>query len=118
MRGVMAGGPGAPTAPAVGTTVDVPPVSPARDFDAATLAARLPPYRVLLHNDDVHAMDDVVLALRAAVPGLSTGRAVGIMLEAHFTGRGIVVVCPLERAEYYAVRLASRDLTVSIEAAS
>lgn len=118
MRGVRAGTPGSVTTPPVGITVDVPPVSPARDFDAATLAARLPPYRVLLHNDDVHAMDEVVLALRAAVPGLSTGRAVRIMLEAHFTGRGVVIVCPLERAEYYAARLASRDLTVSIEAAT
>lgn len=118
MYGVGARTPGAATTPQVGITVDVPPVSPARDFDTGTLSARLPPYRVLLHNDDVHAMDEVVAALREAVPGLGASKAVRIMLEAHFTGRGVVIVCVLERAEYYAARLASRDLTVSIEAAT
>lgn len=102
--------------PPVGITVDVPPLSPAREFDPGVLAEKLPPYRVLLHNDDVHAMDEVVLALRFAVPGLGVAAATRIMLQAHLTGRGVVVVCPLERAEYYAGRLSARGLTVSIEA--
>ena len=77
--------------------------------------ALLPPYRVILHNDDVNTMDHVVRALRAAVPRLSEPEAVRIMLEAHHTGRAVVIVCPLEEAELYRERLESYGLTSTIE---
>ena len=86
------------------------------EIDREGLTARFPPFRVVLHDDDVHAMDEVVIALRKAVPGLGTRRAEQIMLEAHLTGRATVVVCPREQAEYYAERIASFGLTVTIEA--
>jgi len=52
----------------------------------------LPPYAVLLHNDDVHAMIEVVQALRRSVPGLSAIKAARIMLEAHNSGMAVVMV--------------------------
>lgn len=79
--------------------------------------AILPPYRVVLHNDDHNSMDHVVRALLTSVPELETERAVEIMYEAHNHGQAQVIVCPLERAELYRDRLESHGLTATIEKA-
>ena len=78
-------------------------VSPAER--TRTLRETLPPYRVILHNDEIHAQDEVVQALLASVPALSRDRAIEFMLEAHNTGRAEVLSCPLELAELYRERL-------------
>lgn len=101
----------APTAPTAPTTPDV-----GADFDTEYLLQRFPPYRVILHNDDVHSTDEVVRALRKSVPSLSQRKAILIMLQAHVTGRATVVICAREQAEYYAERLGTFGLTVTIEA--
>ncbi|MBI3980013.1 MAG: ATP-dependent Clp protease adaptor ClpS [Chloroflexi bacterium] len=80
-------------------------------------AAILPPYNVLLHNDDVNTMDHVVYALLKSIPGLTTERAIEIMLDAHHNGIALVIVCPLELAELYRDRLESFSLTATIEKA-
>lgn len=77
----------------------------------------LPPYAVILHNDDVHAMVEVIQALRRSIPGLSAMKATRIMLEAHNSGQAVVIVCPLEQAEYYQQRLQTYSLTVTIRPA-
>jgi ATP-dependent Clp protease adaptor protein ClpS len=77
----------------------------------------LPPYAVILHNDDYHSMDFVVAALLKSVSSLSTERAIEIMLEAHNTGQAVVIVCPLEQAELYCDRLKTFGLGVTIEKA-
>lgn len=82
-----------------------------------TLAETLPPYRVILHNDDVNDMNHVARALLATVPELTQERATEIMLEAHTHGQAEVICCPLERAELYRDRLRSRGLTATIERA-
>lgn len=74
-----------------------------------------PPWKVLLHNDDVNTMDHVIHALTEAVPGLQAERALRIMWEAHYHGLALVTVCPLETAEYYRDRLESFSLTSTIE---
>lgn len=79
------------------------------------LEATLPPYRVVLHNDDVNEMGHVVRALTASVPELTAERAAEIMLEAHQYGQAEVIRCPLERAELYRDRLESYGLTATIE---
>ena len=61
--------------------------------------------------------DEVIIALRKSVPGLGARKVAMIMLEAHLTGRSTVIVCPREQAEYYAERLGSFGLTVTIEPA-
>jgi ATP-dependent Clp protease adaptor protein ClpS len=81
------------------------------------IAKILPPYAVILHNDDVNEMTYVVRSLLACVPELTTERATEIMLEAHLQGRAHVITCPLERAELYRDRLQSRGLTATIEKA-
>jgi ATP-dependent Clp protease adaptor protein ClpS len=80
-----------------------------------SLAETLPPYRVILHNDDVNDMSHVVHALLTSVPELTPERAAEVMLEAHNHGQAEVIRCPLERAELYRDRLESFSLTATIE---
>jgi ATP-dependent Clp protease adaptor protein ClpS len=82
-----------------------------------TLEEILPPYSVILHNDEHHSMDYVVVSLIKSVPSLSTAEAAAIMLEAHQTGRAVVITCPLEQAEFYRDRIRSFGLGVTIEKA-
>ena len=80
-----------------------------------TLQEILPPYLVILHNDEYHSMDYVVESLCKSVQSLSVEAAVEIMLEAHNTGRAVVIACPLEQAELYRDRIASFGLAATIE---
>ncbi len=93
------------------------PSAPVRDpaRRERTLDETLPPYRVILHDDDVNEMGHVVRALLASVPELDVRGATEIMLTAHLQGRAEVIACPLERAELYRDRLESRGLTATIE---
>jgi len=75
----------------------------------------LPPYKVILFNDDYNDMNYVVFALLHAINGLSPPEAEHIMLTAHLTGSAVVIVCPKEIAEYYQERLLSYGLTATIE---
>ena len=77
----------------------------------------LPPWSVILHNDDHNDMLHVVQALVKSVPKLSTVRATQIMLDAHNHGKALVTTCPLELAELYRDRLGTFGLTATIEAA-
>ena len=74
-----------------------------------------PRYKVLLHNDPVNSMEFVVNTLRQVVPHLSEQDALAIMLEAHNTGIGLVIVCDLEPAEFYSESLKAKGLTSTIE---
>jgi ATP-dependent Clp protease adaptor protein ClpS len=80
-----------------------------------THSRALEPCKVVLFNDDHNSMDHVVRSLVRSVPGLSTQQAVKIMVQAHLTGRAIVIVCPLELAELVRDRLESCGLTATIE---
>jgi ATP-dependent Clp protease adaptor protein ClpS len=79
-----------------------------------TIEETLPPYTVVLHDDDVNAMDHVVRALLVSVPELGVDRAAEIMLTAHLHGQADVISCPLERAELYRDRLEQHGLTATI----
>jgi ATP-dependent Clp protease adaptor protein ClpS len=52
-----------------------------------------PPYRVLVHNDDVTPMDFVVGVLRGMFD-LALERAEAVMLTAHYTGGAVVGTWP------------------------
>ena len=79
------------------------------------LLNKSPKYKVLLHNDPVNSMEYVTTSLREVVPQLSEQDAISIMLEAHNTGIGLVIICDLEPAEFYSESLRSKGLTSSIE---
>jgi len=74
-----------------------------------------PRYRVLLHNDPVNTMEYVVTTLRQVVPSLSEQDAIAVMLEAHNTGVGLVIVCDIEPAEFYSETLKAKGLSSTIE---
>lgn len=63
-----------------------------------TRSRRLPPYHVVIANDDHHSMDFVVNVLQKVL-GVRVERAVALMLEAHTTGRAVVWTGPKEVAE-------------------
>jgi ATP-dependent Clp protease adaptor protein ClpS len=94
-----------------------PTAAPATTVDEEALTRLLPPYRVILHNDDHNAMDHVVRSLLRSVPSLTVERAAEIMLEAHNRGQATVIVCVKEAAEHYRDRLESCALTATIEPA-
>lgn len=94
-----------------------PSAPPATVLDEETLKRLLPPYRVVLHNDDHNSMDHVVRSLRRCVPSLTMEEAVEIMFAAHNHGQATVVECPKEAAEHYRDCLESAGLTATIEPA-
>ena len=79
------------------------------------LKSKSPRYKVLLHNDPVNSMEYVTISLREVVPQLSEQDAISIMLEAHNTGVGLVIICDLEPAEFYSESLKSKGISSSIE---
>ncbi len=91
--------------------------APARESDVRSIEETLPPYVVVLHNDDHNTMEHVVRALLLSVPELEADRAVEVMLTAHEHGQADVIACPLERAELYRDRLESHGLTATIRKA-
>lgn len=81
-----------------------------------------PPYRVVLHNDEVTPWGFVVVVLRI-VFNFDQARAEGITLEAHQTGLAHVTTLPKEQAKYCVgkahgmARDAGHPLTFSLEPA-
>ena len=97
--------------------------SPGRESGGAAVMEKAPErvrkpsprYKVLLHNDPVNSMEYVVTTLRQVVPSLSEQDAIAVMLEAHNTGVGLVIVCDLEPAEFYCETLKGKGLSSSLE---
>ena len=83
--------------------------------ETVELKNKSPKYKVLLHNDPVNSMEYVTISLREVVPQLSEQDAISIMLEAHNTGVGLVIICDLEPAEFYSESLKSKGISSSIE---
>ena len=93
------------------------PALPETDVDEEALLALIPPYRVILHNDDHNTMDHVVESLVRCVPSLTVESAAAIMIEAHNEGLATVIECPKEAAEHYREALEGCGLTATIEPA-
>lgn len=77
-------------------------------------AKLLPPYNVILFNDEYNSMDYVVAVLLHTINTLTEAEAVEIMLTAHLKGSAIVITCPRETAEFYQERILSYGLTATI----
>ena len=76
----------------------------------------LPPWKVLLHNDDVNTVDDVVVSLLELTP-LNESAAIKCTLEADREDVALVLVTHKERAELYVEQFKTRKITVTIEPA-
>lgn len=73
-----------------------------------------PPYRVLLHNDEVNLFGNVVRWLHELTP-LSVDEAYQRTTEAHVKGRAVLLRTHKERAELYVEQLTSVGLTATME---
>ncbi|MBT8486575.1 MAG: ATP-dependent Clp protease adaptor ClpS [Phycisphaerales bacterium] len=76
---------------------------------------RMPPWKVLLHNDEVNEMGDVVAAILDLTP-LRRGEAVQRMLEAHTRGCALLLCTHREHAELLVEQFATKRMTITIEA--
>ena len=99
-----------------------PEVKPAIRLDDLPVAETElePPYRVLIHNDDVTPFDFVIAVLRGIFE-LSGRDALAVTTRAHVTGMAYVMTLPYEEAKYRVgkahalARSAGYPLTFSIE---
>jgi len=73
-----------------------------------------PPYKVILHNDDVNSFDHVIMTILKLTP-LELEEAVEKTVEAHEQGLVLLLVSHQERAELYQEQFASAKLIVTIE---
>ena len=79
-----------------------------------------PPYRILIHNDDITPMDFVVHVL-TTIFMLSNPRALEVMFSAHFSGMAYVQSLPRSEAErrigkaHFAAGLEGYPLTFTME---
>jgi ATP-dependent Clp protease adaptor protein ClpS len=89
--------------------------APTTEIDPELILRHLPPWVVILHNDDVNNMEHVVRSLLQCVPRLTPEDAVQIMFTAHEQGQASVTACPKETAELYRERLEGCGLTSTIE---
>lgn len=105
---------------------DPAPANPSTPAGASVTAIRpapqkppvdqLPPFKVLLHNDDVNTQEHVIDTL-VELTTLGRQRAVEIVLEVESTGVGLILVTHKEAAEHFHDQLKSKSLTVTIEPA-
>lgn len=76
-----------------------PKTRPAPADEALAEFSVIPPYKVLLHNDEITPMDFVVETLqRFFLPDRE--RAMDVMATAHNQGVAVVAIMPLEHAEF------------------
>ncbi|HEV3204846.1 MAG TPA: ATP-dependent Clp protease adaptor ClpS [Gemmataceae bacterium] len=66
--------------------------------DEKTKIGRIPPYNVILENDDLHSFDFVVEVIQKAL-GYAKEKAWTFTVQAHNSGRAVVWTGPKEVAE-------------------
>ncbi|MSQ44170.1 MAG: hypothetical protein EXR45_08195 [Chloroflexi bacterium] len=108
------GGTGPGTSPS-SPTAD--PSTPTDDqgFDPNILRRLLPPYRVVVLNNDRNTFDEVITILMRAVAGMSRATAEAHANEIHQTGSTVPYGGPLERAEAVAVVIRTIGILVRVE---
>lgn len=74
----------------------------------------LPPFKVLLHNDEVNDIEHVIRSIVKLTP-LPLEQALEKTWEAHISGVALLLVTHRERAELYCEQFATFRLTVTCE---
>ena len=92
-----------------GAVITRPRTSPPR-------VRKLPPWQVILHNDDVNEVHYVVRTIVELTPLLRADATLR-MIEAHRTGAALLLETHREHAELLEEQFASKRLTVTIEPA-
>jgi ATP-dependent Clp protease adapter protein ClpS len=97
-------------------TATAKPKSKAKPTPKKRPPEMLPPWRVLLHNDDKNDFFHVITTIVELTP-LNEQAAKQRTEEAHKTGVSLLLVTHKERAELYKDQFESKGLTVTIEPA-
>lgn len=84
------------------------------DQETQQTTRRLPPYKVILHNDEVNAIDHVILSILRLTP-LDENEAIEKTVEAHNEGQAVLLITNRERAELYCEQFHSVGITVTCE---
>lgn len=102
------------TEEAAGTVVveQAPPIK--KPSDPKKRPEQLPPFRVLLHNDEVNTFEHVIRSI-LKLTSLTLEEAIERTIEAHENGVALLLITHRERAELYADQFATVQLTVTIE---
>lgn len=103
--------PAIPTQPAPPATP--PTASPERPDPRVD---SLPPFNLLLHNDDHNAIEFVVETIVELTP-LDRIRAIRATFEAHRKGVTLLLTTHKERGELYVQQFATKRLTATLEPA-
>jgi ATP-dependent Clp protease adaptor protein ClpS len=93
-----------------------PTAAPTTETQDQGRVQQLPPFKVMLHNDDVNEMSYVVRSI-LEVTHLSKQEATQRMIEAHQRGVALLLTTHKERAELYVEQFAGKGLTTSMEPA-
>jgi ATP-dependent Clp protease adaptor protein ClpS len=107
-------------------STESPPDKPAKPLKAKGTATKpapvkpqrknLPPWKVLLHNDDENSIDHVIETI-VMLTSLNEQEAELRATEAERQGLSLLLTTHRERAELYQQQFSSRSLTVTIEQA-
>jgi ATP-dependent Clp protease adaptor protein ClpS len=98
-----------------GAPTTTPERGVARDFDPEVLRRVLPPYKVVVHNNDYNTFDEVIRILLRAVPGMTLERAQALAVEIDSTGAAVPYVGPKELAEAIASVIRTIGIKVTVE---
>lgn len=82
--------------------------------DVDEKVAQLPPYKVILHNDDVNDFMHIIITILKLTP-LKQERAVECTWEAHENGFSLLLMTHRERAELYVDQFKTCGVTVTCE---
>ena len=97
-----------------GSTATLEPRQKGKTHPKPKIPGVMPPWKVLLHNDDKNTFEHVILTIVDLTP-LKAEDAVLRALEADKTGVALLLVTHKERAELYQEQFQSKSLTVTIE---
>src|SRR3954462_3614245 len=99
-----------------GTTATVKPKRKRKTSPKTKPPQPLPPWKVLLHNDDKNDFLFVIRTVMELTP-LGEQESKTRTIEAHETGVALLLVTHKERAELYKEQFQSKGLVVTIEPA-
>lgn len=77
---------------------------------------QLPPYKLLLHNDDENSFEFVIRSI-LRLTHLTTEDAIERTIEAHESGVALLLTTHRERAELYQEQFLTFQITTTIEVA-
>jgi ATP-dependent Clp protease adapter protein ClpS len=89
--------------------------APVREATPTFTIQWLPPHMVVVHNNDHNDINEVILILMIAVPGMLRIDAICLTYEIHETGAAVVFCGDIEEAETCARKIRSIGIKVTVE---